>query len=57
MKTKRIKSPELKSKRKRFGGLDCSRRSADCKSAIRQAASVRYFGWQFGRYRKVWKIF
>ncbi|EEF58118.1 hypothetical protein [Pedosphaera parvula] len=42
MKTRRIKFTELKSKRKRFGGLDCSGRVADCKSAIQQAASLRY---------------
>ncbi|EEF58987.1 hypothetical protein [Pedosphaera parvula] len=42
MKTRRIKFAELKSKRKRFGGLDCSGRKADCKSAIRQTASLRY---------------
>ncbi|EEF58985.1 hypothetical protein [Pedosphaera parvula] len=42
MKTERIKFPELESMRNDFGGLDCSGRNADCKSAIQQTASLRY---------------
>ncbi|EEF58117.1 hypothetical protein Cflav_PD1461 [Pedosphaera parvula Ellin514] len=57
MKTRRIKFTELKSKRKRFGGLDCSGRMADCKSAIQQAVSLRYLaGSSVGVENFEWRI-
>jgi hypothetical protein len=42
MKIQRVKFPGLKSKRNRLSELDCFRRKADWKSAIRQTGSLRY---------------